>query len=83
MSTDHAGFFRTKVLAVNIHKLEDKLRERLPRELRQIGIFVISYLPGEPATVIFTSWGRLVEFEVDPDAGRLTDVQIAHLCVIF
>jgi hypothetical protein len=61
--------------------LEDKLREKLPRQLQQVGIICLSYLPGEPtAVVIFWANKRPVEFEVDVETG-LTDAQFAHLCV--
>jgi hypothetical protein len=61
--------------------LEDKLREQLPRGLRQIEIWVwdMPHLDWEPTLVIFSANGRCVKFEVDPEAG-LTCVQIAHLC---
>jgi hypothetical protein len=64
--------------------LEDKLRERLPRDLRQIEIWVwdMPRLDWESALAIFSANGRSVEFEVDPEAG-LTDERIAQLCVTF
>jgi hypothetical protein len=66
--------------------LEDKLREQLPRGLRQIKILVMphpdwEHLDWEPTLVIFYANGRSVPFQVDPEAG-LTCVQIARLCVI-
>jgi hypothetical protein len=61
--------------------LEDKLRDKLPRQLQQVGIICVSYLPGEPAAVvIFRTNKQSVEFEVDIETG-LTDAQLAHLCV--
>jgi hypothetical protein len=63
--------------------LLDIIHEQLPRQLRQrLKVIVMPHLSWEPATVIFEVDGRSEELTVDPETG-LTELQVAHLCVIF
>jgi hypothetical protein len=62
--------------------LTDRLREQLPRALRErVKVWVIPGQFGERPTAFYRHGDRELSFEVQED-GLISDTDLAHLCVL-